>query len=332
MLGDSGIGKTTLVERLTTAAGLEGAVSSRVQCYEVEREIPYAAIGTVVRGLLERPGASGTPPEWLAELARTIPAVAARYPNLPPARESAGETARLRLTEAVHELVSAIAEEHPVILVVDDVHLADDASVAVLHLLMRRTQEQRIMVIMTARQAELANSPHAGRLLEHREPLGLEAVELPPLTDEEMSEVVIALAAAAGVEMPPAVLRALLRASAGVPMIVELLFDDWRAHGDECLALSVGAMTVDALGHDQREVCHRIFERTLRGCRSRPGRSSTWRRSWGSGSTISPCTSWWICRWRKRWPAWRSWPATGFCGTGAGRSNSATSCCAATPT
>ena len=158
------------------------------------------------------------------------------------------------------------------ILVVDDVHLADDASVAVLHLLMRRTQEQQIMVIMTARQAELANSPHAGRLLEHREPLGLEAVELPPLTDEEMSEVVIALAAAAGVEMPPAVLRALLRASAGVPMIVELLFDDWRAHGDECLALSVGAMTVDALGHDQREVCHRIFERTLRGL-SEPARA-----------------------------------------------------------
>jgi predicted ATPase len=265
VLGDSGIGKTTLVERLSTAAGLEGAVSSRVQCYEVERELPYSAIGTLVRGLLDRPGASGTPPEWLAELARTIPAVAQRYPDLPPARESAGETARLRLTEGVHELVSAIAEEHPVILVVDDVHLADDASVAVLHLLMRRTQSQRIMVIMTARQGELANSPHAGRLLEAREPLGLEAVELPPLTEEEMSEVVSALAAAADSTVPPAIKRALLLASAGVPMIVELLFDDWRAHGEECLALSVGAMTVDAFSNDQREVYHRIFDRTLRG-------------------------------------------------------------------
>src|SRR5690606_32959797 len=75
VLGDSGIGKTTLIERLVTAASLEGATSSRVQCYEVEREVPYTAIGTLVRGLLERPGASGTSPVWLAELARMIPAV-----------------------------------------------------------------------------------------------------------------------------------------------------------------------------------------------------------------------------------------------------------------
>jgi Cdc6-like AAA superfamily ATPase len=262
VLGESGIGKTTLVERLVTAAGLEGAVSSRVQCYEVEREIPYAAIGTLVRGLLDRPGVSGTPPEWLAELARTIPEVARRYPNLPAARDTVGETARLRLTEALHELTSAVAEEHPVILVVDDVHLADDASVAVLHLIMRRTQEQRIMVILTARESELARSPHAGRLKESRESLALAPVELPPLTDEEMNEVVTALAADALV--PPAIRQAMLRAATGIPMLAELLFDDWRSNGDQCLAISVGAMTVDALGHPGDEVYRRVFDRLFR--------------------------------------------------------------------
>src|SRR5512143_2151690 len=210
LLGDSGVGKTTLAERLVTATGLEGAVSSRVQCYEVEREIPYAAIGTLVRGMLDRPGASGTPPEWLAELARTVPAVAQRVSHLPPARESEGEAAPLRLTEAVHQLATSIAEEHPLIPVVDDVHLSDDASVAVLHLLMRRTQEQRIMIVLTAREPELARSPNASRLKEVRHALALQPVELPPLTEDEMAEVVAALAEAHHRQLSPAVRRALL--------------------------------------------------------------------------------------------------------------------------
>jgi DNA-binding SARP family transcriptional activator/tetratricopeptide (TPR) repeat protein/Cdc6-like AAA superfamily ATPase len=264
LLGDSGIGKTTLVERLVTAAGLEGAVHCRVQCYEVEREIPYAAVGTLVRGMLDRPGASGTAPEWLAELARSVPAVRERFPHLPPARESAGEAARLRLTEAVHQIASAVAEEHPLILVVDDVHLADNASVAVLHLLMRRTQEQRIMIVLTAREPELARSPNASRLLDVRRALALESVELPQLTEKEMGKVVSALAESAGRPLPPAVRRALLRASAGIPMVAELLFDDWRSHDDQCLALVVGAMTVDAQGEAGREVFRQVLERVFR--------------------------------------------------------------------
>ncbi len=263
VVGESGIGKTTLVERLVTAAGLEGAVSSRVQCYEVEREFPYAAIGTLMRGLLDRPGAGATQPEWLAELARFVPGVTERYHNLPPPKEGAGESARLRLAEAVHELVSAVAYEHPLILVVDDVHLADDVSVAVLHLLMRRVQDQRVMVILTARHSELSQAPHASRLLEQQAALGLALVDLPPLTEDEMNEMITALARTVDATVPAAVRRALLRASTGVPMLAELLFDDWRVHADECLALAVGAMTVDAGGEVGREVYHRIFERML---------------------------------------------------------------------
>lgn len=264
VLGDSGIGKTTLVERLVTAAGLEGAVSARVQCYEVEREIPYAAIGTLVRGMIERPGASATPPEWLAELARTVSAVAQRFPHLPPPRDTEGETARLRLTEGVHQLATAVADEHPLILVVDDVHLADDASVAVLHLLMRRTQEQRVMIVLTARQAELAQSPNAGRLLEVRRPLALEPVEIPALNDGEMTQLVSALAAISDVVLPPAIRRSLLRASAGIPMFAELLFDDWKINRDECIALAVGAMTADAYVQSEGGLLDRIFERVFR--------------------------------------------------------------------
>ena len=151
VLGDSGVGKSTLVMRLTTAAALEGAVISRVQSYDLERDIPYSTLGSLIQGLLDQPGVSGTPPEALAEIARTVPEVRRRFPGLPQSVESQGETARIRLTEAFHEMLTTIVEDHPVILVVDDLHLADDASLAVLHLVMRRAKGQMIMVVLIAR-------------------------------------------------------------------------------------------------------------------------------------------------------------------------------------
>src|SRR3954466_491965 len=116
LLGDSGIGKSTLVERLTTAAGLEGAAISRVQCYDLEREIPYSTLSCLVSGLMDRPGVSATSPEALAELSRMVPELRRRFPNIPPGSDSQGETTRIRLTEAFMEMLRAIVEEHPVIL------------------------------------------------------------------------------------------------------------------------------------------------------------------------------------------------------------------------
>jgi hypothetical protein len=100
------------MERLTTAAGLQGAVSARVQCHEVEREIPYGAIGGLVTMLLDRPGASSVAPEWLGELSRTVSTVRRKFPHAPAPPEATGEMVRIRLADALHELVRAIAEEH----------------------------------------------------------------------------------------------------------------------------------------------------------------------------------------------------------------------------
>jgi DNA-binding SARP family transcriptional activator/tetratricopeptide (TPR) repeat protein len=264
--GDSGIGKTTIVERVSTAAVLEGATSSRVQCYELEREIPYAAVTGLVLGLLDKPGASATPPDSLAELARTVPDVRQRFPSIPPPIETHGETARVRLTEALHDLVSAIAEEHPVILVVDDLHLADDASLAVLHLLIRRATGQPLMLMLTVRQGELGRSPQALRLLESTGALGFVEVDLAPLPDSEASEFLDSLVGPDQRRPGAAARRALLAAGAGYPMVLELLLQDWQLNGEQSLALSLGAMTAELHSAEgaQAGPYEAVFDRILR--------------------------------------------------------------------
>ncbi len=265
VLGESGIGKSTLVERLTTAAGLEGASVARVQCYELEREIPYAVVCGLARGLIDRPGATATGPEALAELGRTVPEVRRRFPGMPTPPDSEGETARLRLAEALHELVLSVAEEHPVILVVDDHHLADDASLAVLHLLMRRAEGQPIMVVLVARPSEMGRSPQAARLKDGLPRLGASSVELPPLTEAECEELLGAFIPQDRAQPNGAARRALVRAARGYPMILELLCQDWLAHGERSIALSLDAMTVDpahpgAPAEAYRQLYDRIVE------------------------------------------------------------------------
>ena len=243
VLGDSGIGKSTLVERFTTAAGLEGAVVSRVQCHDVERQIPYAATSSLVESLLSRPGASGAPPEALAELSRLVPEVRRRFPHLPPASQVDGEAARVRLADAFHEFVGALAEEHPVVLVVDDAHQADEASVTILHLLLRRLREEPVMLIFALRAGELESGSQAGRLLDRAEEFGFSRIVLLPLTPEDAVEVIASLVPGGIVPPSPTVRRALVQAAAGYPMVLELLVRDWLDYGPRCLALALGAMT-----------------------------------------------------------------------------------------
>ena len=243
VLGESGIGKTTLVERVTTAAGLEGATVSRVQCYDMEREIPYAAIGGLVRSLLSRPGATATSPAALSDLSLAVPDVRKRFPNIPPIVETVGETARLRIAEGLHELVTAVADEHPLILVVDDHHLADDASIALLHMLLRRVEGQKVMLVFIARPSELGQSPHAVRLRDNLEKFGTVAVELAPMPPEDCEEMVTALCPAGQEQPNAATRRALIRSARGYPMVLELLCQDWKDRGERSLALALDAMT-----------------------------------------------------------------------------------------
>ncbi len=262
IMGDSGVGKTTLVERLATAAGLQGASESRVQCYELERDIPYAALAGLILGLLDRPGVSATAPEALAGLGRIVPKVRERFPQLPRAAEVHGESARLHLAESTWELFTAVMDEHPLVLIIDDYHLADEASLAVLHHLLRRMQDRQVMVLLTARPVEFAEESGAARIRDAGDYLRLRRLDLKPLSSEDSAELLRHLLLPG--EAPTAQeRRALLTAAGGFPMVLELLVEDWRRHGTASLALSINAMTPElareaALEGAYRRVVNRI--------------------------------------------------------------------------
>lgn len=264
VIGDSGVGKTTLAARLATAISLEGASVARVQCFELERSIPYAAVSGLVTGLLDRPGAAGTPPEELAELARVIPAVSRVFPGLPPPRESQGEAAKIYFAEALHALLLALMEEHPVMLVLDDLPQADEASLAVLHLIVRRCEGTPLVLVATASSAAQGGGWHEGTI-----PTGgalrFQPLVLGPLVEAESQELVRALLPPGHRAPNPTEKRALVSAAGGIPMALELLTQDWVDRGTESLSLAVGAMTEELHPPPLTDYYHRLSDRMLSG-------------------------------------------------------------------
>jgi hypothetical protein len=229
---------------LVTAAGLEGASVSRVQCYEMEQRIPFGMIGGLVAGLLGRPGVSATAPEALAEVGRIVPQVREHFRNLPAPRPSEGESARLLFAEGVMDLLRAVMEERPLLLVVDDLQHADEASMAVLHLVMRRIVEGRFMVALTSRLAsELPRQ--AQRLVDSASALVVGRLNLEPLLPAESEELIEIVLTGHDNQPRPPHRRALVLASGGNPMVLELLARDWISNGEACLTLAFRAMTTE---------------------------------------------------------------------------------------
>ncbi|HET9064522.1 MAG TPA: AAA family ATPase [Gemmatimonadales bacterium] len=256
--GEDGVGKTAFMNRVSTALALEGAGVARVQCHELERELPFGAVGGLVSSLLELPGSSATPAADLAELGRLVGRVRQRWPSLPQPSDATGEGARLQFTEAVLALVGAVADEQPVVLVIDDLHLADATSLAVLHLVLRRLRELPVFALLSSSEAASGSVATICRFLASSGTTRLRLEPLGPVASGELLDALFAV----GDDPGPSVRRAIQSGAGGVPLILELLVEDWRRSGSGSLALTLSAMTEEG-GQPRAAVVAELVSGTL---------------------------------------------------------------------
>src|SRR5467141_2137246 len=152
---DPGVGKTTLTNAFVSSCQMDGAVVARAQAYDAERELPFAVLGELVKQLASQRAIGGADPEALSELTRITTEIVRVFPGVPKPVEWSPEITPLRLADAFLKTVIAAAEDSPVVLVVDDIHAADNASTAILHVVARKLADVRVLVILTGRTSEL---------------------------------------------------------------------------------------------------------------------------------------------------------------------------------
>jgi tetratricopeptide (TPR) repeat protein len=157
-------------------------------------------------------------------------------------KQSEGESARLLFAEALIDFLKAVMEERSLLLVMDDYHHADEASLSVWHYVARRLESGRLMVLLTTNPASTSADwvPIPSVIVDRG---SAETIAMIPMSAEESAELLTIVFERCSTSPSEAERRAIVRAAAGYPMALELIAADWLMHGVNCLALSFMAMT-----------------------------------------------------------------------------------------
>ena len=242
LTGDAGMGKTTLTNAFLSSCQMEGAVVARAQAYDAERDLPFAVLAELVRQLAVQRVISCADPEALSELGRISPAIFEAFPGVPKPMEWTAEATPIRLADALLKAVTAAGDETPLILVVDDIHAADNASAAILHSVIRRLGKTRVLFVFAGRSTELRHAAASFALTSDSTIAGLSAIELESISAEAAWRLVCRFLGEALANPLDSPCKRILRAGGGNPLAIELLSREWAAHGPQSLLQDLEAL------------------------------------------------------------------------------------------
>jgi tetratricopeptide (TPR) repeat protein len=174
--GEAGIGKTRLVEELSSWCAHGGAAVAEARSYPAEGALAYGPIAAWLRSDALLPRRVRLDRRRLTDLARILPEIALAPEPVPESEQ------RRRLFDALAAAV--IGSGAPLLLVADDLHWADGETLQFLHYLLRSAPDAPLLVAATARTEEI-DGPLAELVTALRATGRLEEIELGRLSPEE---------------------------------------------------------------------------------------------------------------------------------------------------
>ncbi len=249
LVGELGTGKTRLLSELAARAELRGHLVLSGSASELERELPLSVFVDALDEYVE-----GLEPERLAALDNDVQAELGHvFPSLSAlagGRKPGLQHERYRSHRAVRALLERLAETTPLVLVLDDFHWADPASVELLGALLRRPPGAAVLMALALRPRRVPERLSAALERAHRA-AALTRVELGALTPVEARELL-------GETVDVADATVLYQESGGNPFYLEQLARSLERAGgwtasvyDESLAaIGVPAAVASALAQE----------------------------------------------------------------------------------
>jgi len=123
-----------------------------------------------------------------ADIAEIVSDVRERLPGLPQGSKLEPEQARFRLFDSISAFLKSVSQRQPLVLVLDDLHWADQPSLALLQFVARELGGARLLIIGTYRDMELSRQhPLAEALGELTRERLFQRILLRGLTQEDVS-------------------------------------------------------------------------------------------------------------------------------------------------
>jgi DNA-binding CsgD family transcriptional regulator/tetratricopeptide (TPR) repeat protein len=171
--GEAGIGKTRLVQSLVEQARGLGVTAFCGEAHPFERTRPFGVVAAAL-DLNRR-----SPDPRKAAIGNLLTGQGTE------ASAAAGDIS-YQVVEEIVDLVEASCAERPVLLVVEDLHWADSASVLAISSVARQLPLSAVLVVVTTRPSPL--SAEAARLLDDLAAAGARRLQLRPLTSRDVAE------------------------------------------------------------------------------------------------------------------------------------------------
>jgi len=230
--GEPGVGKTRLAEELLTEVRRARMLSLVGRCYEMEGAPPYIpfvetlehAVRVVPHAALREAMGEAAP-----EVARLMPELRRVFPDIPAPIELPPEQQRRYLFNGFLEFVERSSRVQPTVLLLDDLHWADESTLLLLQHIAQRLRTIPLLIVGTYRDVDLDVALPFAKVLEvllrkrlaHR-------LTLRRLSEEGLAEMLEALA---GQAPPSSLVAAIYHETEGNPFFVEEVFQHLSDEG-----------------------------------------------------------------------------------------------------
>jgi DNA-binding SARP family transcriptional activator len=220
LVGEAGIGKSRLADEFAARAKGRGTLILWGRCWEAGGAPAYWPWVQLLRTYLRtrdpeslRAELGGRAPE----LAQLLPELNDFYPDLPPLPTLDPDSARFRLFDSVAHLLRSAARERTLVLVLDDLHVADEPSLLLLRFLAGELPEIPVLVVGTYREEDAAEDEPVSMSLSELRRLPSRHLRLGGLGSDDVATYI---RLATGITPPDSLVEAIHAETDGNPLFV----------------------------------------------------------------------------------------------------------------